>query len=57
MWDPRTAAVATEWTPHDGGKAFKLLFLGEKGQMLSVGFTKQVRHCGVRRAACGRRES
>ena len=41
VWDPRTSTVATEWTPHDGGKAFKLLFLGSTGTMLSCGFTKQ----------------
>jgi len=41
IWDPRTAGVTAEWTPHDGGKAFKLLFLGSSPNMLTVGFTKQ----------------
>ena len=41
VWDPRTASVTAEWTPHDGGKAFKLLFLGSSPNMLTVGFTKQ----------------
>ena len=46
IWDPRAQAVTNEWMPHDGGKAFKLLFLGESGRMLSCGFTKQVRASG-----------
>ena len=39
--DVRSGKVAAEWTPHEGGKAFKALFLGERGQLLTVGFTKQ----------------
>jgi WD40 repeat protein len=39
--DPRAGAVVTEWTPHEGGKAFKTLFLGPRGHILTVGFTKQ----------------
>jgi coronin-1B/1C/6 len=41
IWDPRAGTVATEWTPHEGGKAFKTLFLGSTGQVLTVGFTRQ----------------
>lgn len=41
VWDPRAGAVVTEWMPHEGGKAFKTLFLGESGRILTVGFTKQ----------------
>jgi coronin-1B/1C/6 len=39
--DVRSGSVVSEWTPHEGGKAFKTLFLGERGQILTVGFTKQ----------------
>lgn len=40
--DPRAAtSVVSEWTPHEGGKAFKALFLGDRGQIFTVGFTKQ----------------
>lgn len=39
--DPRAGSVVAEWTPHEGGKAFKTLFLGSSGQILTVGFTKQ----------------
>ena len=39
--DPRGGSIVHEWTPHEGGKAFKALFLGESGRVLTVGFTKQ----------------
>lgn len=41
VFDARSGAVVSEWTPHEGGKAFKALFLGERGTILTVGFTKQ----------------
>jgi coronin-1B/1C/6 len=42
IFDVRSATVAHDkWEPHEGGKAFKALFLGDRGQILTVGFTKQ----------------
>lgn len=41
IFDARSAKVVQEWVPHEGGKAFKALYLGERGQILTVGFTKQ----------------
>lgn len=39
--DPRTGGAVSDWVPHEGGKAFKTLFLGDRHQILTVGFTKQ----------------
>lgn len=41
IFDPRTGAVVAEWMPHEGAKAFKILFLGDRGQILTAGFSKQ----------------
>ena len=30
-----------EWAPHEGSKAFKILFLGERNEIVTVGFTRQ----------------
>jgi coronin-1B/1C/6 len=41
IFDPRTDAVVQENAPHDGSKCFKLAWLGNGGNIVSVGFTRQ----------------
>lgn len=43
VWDVRTSADApiSEFQPHEGGKSFKLTYLGASNRLLSVGFTRQ----------------
>ncbi len=43
LHDPRSATVAAEWKPHGGGKPFKIVLLGASNQIVTVGFTAQVR--------------
>jgi len=41
VFDPRASAVAMETASHQGAKSGKALYLGSKGLLATVGFTKQ----------------
>ncbi|CAE7305126.1 corA, partial [Symbiodinium sp. KB8] len=41
VWDPRSSKVVASHKCHDGAKASKVLFLGRKEQLVTVGFTRQ----------------
>jgi len=41
IYDPRTSTAVAEGSPHEGVKCFKLVWLGEKNDICTVGFNKQ----------------
>jgi coronin-1B/1C/6 len=43
IFDVRAGSKTAEWTPHAGGKPFKVVFLGDTGKIVTAGFTAQAK--------------
>ena len=43
IFDVRSGEKTAEWSPHGGGKPFKVVYLGDSGNIVTAGFTAQAK--------------